>query len=141
MVFVHGMLDPYFKRAFPLKHAKKWVSWVGAEYWLLRRARRVVFTTDLERRLAEQSFWMWRWKPMVMALGAEPVGVDADVAREAFHAICPGARGERFLLFLGRVIRKKGCDLLVEAFARCAGEDAGLHLVMAGPDPAVGGRS
>ena len=37
-----------------------------------------------------------------------------------------------FLLFLGRIHPKKGCDLLLEAFARVAPEY--LHLVIAGPD-------
>src|ERR1043165_5964690 len=31
-VFPHGMLDPWFKRTYPLKHAKKWLYWPWAEY-------------------------------------------------------------------------------------------------------------
>src|SRR6185437_11804058 len=38
VVFTHGMLDPYFKRAYPMKHAKKWLYWLPAEYWVLRCA-------------------------------------------------------------------------------------------------------
>jgi hypothetical protein len=30
-VFSHGMLDPYFKRTFPMKHLKKWLYWLLAE--------------------------------------------------------------------------------------------------------------
>ena len=26
-VFPHGMLDPWFKRTYPLKHLKKWLYW------------------------------------------------------------------------------------------------------------------
>ena len=36
LVFTHGMLDPYFKRRYPLKHLKKWVYWLLAQYWVLR---------------------------------------------------------------------------------------------------------
>ena len=43
-------------------------------------------------------------------------------------------RGRRVLLFLGRLHVKKGCDLLIEAFARVASSDPSLSLVMAGPD-------
>src|SRR5207249_5935375 len=48
----------------------------------------------------------------------------------------PQLRGKRFLLFLGRLHEKKGCDLLIEAFSglRNKNRDAGsLYLVMAGP--------
>jgi glycosyltransferase involved in cell wall biosynthesis len=38
------------------------------------------------------------------------------------------------LLFLSRIQEKKGCDLLVEAFAKVATQDSNLHLLMAGPD-------
>ena len=34
VVFTHGMLDPYFKRAFPMKHLKKWAYWLPVEYWV-----------------------------------------------------------------------------------------------------------
>ena len=38
------------------------------------------------------------------------------------------------MLFLGRIHRKKGCDLLIDSFIKLASLDPGLHLVMAGPD-------
>jgi glycosyltransferase involved in cell wall biosynthesis len=38
-------------------------------------------------------------------------------------------------LFLGRIHPKKGCDLLLTAFAQVAARDPGLLLVIAGPDP------
>ncbi len=38
VVYTHGMLDPWFKRTFPLKHLKKWLYWPWAEYRVLRDA-------------------------------------------------------------------------------------------------------
>ncbi len=134
VVFTHGMLDPYFKRAFPLKHAKKWAYWLFAEYWVLRDAFRVLFTTDEESRLAQQSFWLHRWRGFVVPFGANRPPSHQAGAREAFFHQCPYARDRRFLLFLGRIHRKKGCDLLIEAFSKHAARDPELHLVMAGPD-------
>ena len=144
VVFPHGMLDPYFKRAFPAKHAKKWLYWLLNDYWLLRSAFRVLFTTQIEADLARQSFWLSQWQPMVVALGAEPPPHDPSISIPAFYEKCPEIRGHAFLLFLGRIDPKKGCDLLIEAFAdfskRMDGftavgvTDPKLNLVMAGPD-------
>lgn len=134
VVFTHGMLDPYFKRRFPLKHLKKWVYWVAGEYWILRGAYRVLFTTTAEESLARESFWLHKWHGFVVPYGATGSQVAPELARRAFFERCPSVRDHRFLIFLGRIHRKKGCDLLVEAFARVASLDPELHLVMAGPD-------
>ena len=136
-VFAHGMLDPYFKREFPFKHAKKWIYWLAAEYWVLRLAARVLFTTAAERNLAAQSFWLHRWTALVAPLGTVPVPLNLDTSslREAFFSRVPNVRNRRFLLFLGRLDPKKGCDLLLTAFATIAALHPSLHLVVAGPDP------
>lgn len=134
MVFTHGMLDPYFKRAFPFKHAKKWVYWILIEYWVLRGACRVLFTCEEEGRLAEQSFWLHRWTGHIASLGASIPAGDYSARRAAFLERFPKLRGRRYLVFLSRIDRKKGCDLLVAAFIRAAALDPDLNLVMAGPD-------
>jgi glycosyltransferase involved in cell wall biosynthesis len=136
VVFTHGMLDPYFKRAYPAKHLKKWLYWLLAEFWVLRGARHVLFTTHAERDLASQSFWLHRWNPMVVPIGSEAPPANTSTLLDAFRVACPQVAGRRFLLFLGRINEKKGCDLLVAAFAKLCASHPDLHLVMAGPDPA-----
>jgi len=135
VVFPHGMLDPYFKHAYPLKHLKKWLYWLPVEYWVLRGARRVLFTCEAEARLGKQSFWLHQWKASVVPFGTIPPTGDPDSQRQAFFAVCPSAKNKCFLLFLGRIDRKKGCDLLIDAFVKIAEQDPQLDLVMAGPDP------
>lgn len=135
VVFTHGMLDPYFKHRFPLKHVKKWIYWLLAEYWVLRGAERVLFTTEAEERLAKRSFSLHRWTGLVVPYGASGTDGDPEAQRQAFYRSYPALERRRFLLFLGRIHRKKGCDLLIDAFVRVASSDPDLHLVMAGPDP------
>jgi glycosyltransferase involved in cell wall biosynthesis len=135
VVFPHGMLDPYFKHAFPRKHLKKWLYWLPVEYWVLRGAYRVLFTCEPEAELATQSFWLHRWKPHVVPFGTIPPTGDPASQREVFFGGCAAVRGRKFLLYLGRIDRKKGCDLLIDAFVKLVALDPDLDLVMAGPDP------
>ena len=133
-VFPHGMLDPWFKRTYPLKHAKKWLYWPWAEYRVLRDARSVLFTCEQERDLARQSFWLYRANERVVTLGIAPPNGDPDAQRELFFSRWPQCRNRRLVLFLGRIHEKKGCDLLLRAFAEVASAQAALQLVMAGPE-------
>jgi len=133
VVFPHGMLDPYFKRAFPLKHLKKQGYWLARERRMLLDARAVCFTTAIERDSSAKTFWPAGWKSVVVSLGTLEPGGEPDAQRERFLARFPALRGRKYFLFLSRIHRKKGCDLLLEAFGRVA-VDTDLDLVMAGPD-------
>jgi glycosyltransferase involved in cell wall biosynthesis len=133
-VFPHGMLDPWFKRTYPAKHFKKLLYWPWAEYRVLRDAAAVLFTAEEERRLARESFALYRCREVVVNYGtAAPENLDQ--AREKFLAAYPQLQARPFLLFLGRLHEKKGCDLLINAFIalRKSNPDFALSLVMAGP--------
>lgn len=133
-VFTHGMLDPWFKHIYPLKHLKKWLYWPWAEYRVLRDARRVIFTCEDEKLLARESFWLYKANEAVTSYGTSSPPANAAVLKETFLASQPALRERKLLLFLSRIQEKKGCDLLIEAFAKVAASDPSLHLVMAGPD-------
>lgn len=136
-VIVHGALDPWFKRTYPFKHIKKWCYWPWAEYRVLRYAQAVLFTCDEERILARRSFWLYQVNEALIELGIPNPDGDPQAEREQFFRSYPVLRNKRLLLFLSRIHPKKGCDLLIEAFARMASKDPALHLVMAGPDQEV----
>jgi glycosyltransferase involved in cell wall biosynthesis len=133
-VFTHGMLDPWFKHAYPRKHLKKWFYWPWAEYRVLRDARAVLFTSEEERLKASRSFWLYRARERVVAYGTSTPPDDSLELRECFLAAHPELRGRRIILFLSRIHEKKGCDLLIRAFARTAAREPALKLVIAGPD-------
>jgi len=134
-VFPHGMLDPWFNRTYPLKRLKKWLYWPWAEYRVLRDAAAVLFTSEEERRLARESFALYRCNEVVVNYGTAAPEVDLPRAREDFLNNFPQLRGNNLLLFLGRLHEKKGCELLIRAFAALhrSAPERQLHLVMAGP--------
>jgi glycosyltransferase involved in cell wall biosynthesis len=135
-VFPHGMLDPWFKRRYPLKHVKKWWFWQLFQGPALAAAAAVLFTTDEERVLARESFRPYRVHEQVVGYGASrPLG-SAQQQRDAFLSSFPALRARRLVLFLGRIHPKKGGDLLLRGFARVAASVPDLDLVMAGPDAA-----
>lgn len=131
--FPHGSLDPWFNSQYPLKHLKKRLFW-ALQYPVLRDASAVFFTTEKERDLAATSFSPNRWNAVPVSYGiSDPEGNPAAQV-EAFYGKLPQVRGRRYLLFLSRIHEKKGCDLLLEAFARVASSAPDLDLVVAGPD-------
>jgi glycosyltransferase involved in cell wall biosynthesis len=134
VLFTHWMLDPWFKKTFPLKHLKKWMYWPWAEYRVLRDAKAVLFTCEEECRLARDSFWLYRCNEVVVNYGtSRPIG-DPEAQRQEFFTHYPELRGKKLALFIGRIHPKKGCDLLIEAFAKVLGPHPEWHLVIAGPD-------
>ncbi len=132
-VFTHGALDVFFKRRYPLKHLKKLMYW-PLQYQILRMASAVLFTSEGEREAALASFRPNCWTSVVVPYGTNRPEGSPEAQREAFLSACPALRGRRFLLFLSRIHEKKGCDLLLEAFARTAADQPELALVIAGPD-------
>lgn len=134
-IFPHGALDPWFNRKYPLKHLKKLIYW-PVQYPILRDAVGVLFTSPLEIELAQRSFSPNGWNAVHFPNGIQEPGSDPEADVESFYHLLPALRGRRFLLFLARIHEKKGCDLLLKAFAQVVAPSIpDVDLVIAGPDP------
>ncbi len=134
-IYPHGMLDPWFRRAYPGKHIKKWLYWQLVERHVLRDAAAVMFTCEEERRLAHQSFSPYHCVERVVNYGTSGAP-DGDATRQiqAWKMRCPALHDRPFLLFLGRIHPKKGVDLLIHAYQKTAAHhDQPPALVVAGP--------
>ena len=97
---------------------------------LLTRAAAVVFTAEDERSRAEYGPRRPEW---VIPNGLDLAAYERLPPRGAFRAAFPALDGP-FLLFLGRLSRQKGLDLLLPAFQQLLRARPDLRLVLAGPD-------
>jgi glycosyltransferase involved in cell wall biosynthesis len=100
----------------------------------LRDARAVLFTCEEERRLARTSFWLYRCNEVVVNYGTSMPKGNPEMERRAFFEKYPELQGKKIVLFLGRIHPKKGCDLLISAFAKLLAGNRDWQLVMVGPD-------
>ena len=134
-VYPHGMLDPWFRRAYPAKYVKKWLYWQLVERHVLRDAAAVMFTCDEERRLARQSFSPYHCVERVVNYGTTGAPTENPAKQiEAWKKFCPALGDRPFLLFLGRIHPKKGVDLLLHAYQKLvANTEHPPALVIAGP--------
>jgi glycosyltransferase involved in cell wall biosynthesis len=131
MVFPHGMLDPWFKRSYPLKHIKKQIYWYWKQGKILQDAYRVCFTTEEERRLAQKTFKPYKANEMISGLGVSEPPSSKDTQLKAIYSLFPDFKNKKVLLYLGRFHPKKGVDLLINSFLKQSKKND--ILLLAGP--------
>ena len=120
-------LDPHMRKKNDLVK-RLYLSTLGRP--LLTRAAAVVFTAEEERALATYGPRRPEW---VIPNGLDVQAYERLPRPGTFRSAFPGLEGP-FLLFLGRISRQKGLDLLLPAFARLVRSRPALRLVLAGPD-------
>lgn len=94
----------------------------------VRRASLLHFTTHDEASQVRSLFNLKN--PFVVI----PNGIDLKISDQAAPVEHPEWNGMDYLLFLGRIDRKKGLDILLPAFATVVKKYPKLKLMIAGPD-------
>ncbi len=122
----HGMLEPW---ALAAKRLKKRIYAALIERENVAGAACLHALTTAE---AEQYRQFGATCPIAVIPNA--VDLPEDAHADLFLHRFPELRGKRLVLFLSRLHPKKGLDLLIEAWARVAGQHPGASLVIAGPD-------
>ena len=138
LIFPHGMLDLW---ALQQSRWLKQMAWCLYNCRVFQQASGVCFTTEDERRLAAPKLKKIPGRQLIVPLGVEGPPEAPDILKAEFFKDHPALAGRRVFLFLGRLHPKKGCDMLLKAFAGWqAAHDPGrlAHLRLAGPphDPA-----
>ncbi|HYL46390.1 MAG TPA: glycosyltransferase, partial [Candidatus Limnocylindrales bacterium] len=121
-----GMYFP-IDRSFRLKYL--WHRTIGKSY--LRNAVRMVATSEMEEQELLQS-GMSPARVILRYNGIDPDSFACQQPRGEFRARYGISPEEPLILFLGRLIPRKGADILIESFAEvCPGSG---RLVIAGPE-------
>jgi glycosyltransferase involved in cell wall biosynthesis len=131
VLFTHGMMDPWFKKAYPLKHWLKQLFWI-IQGLALKHASEVLFTSEEEKKLAQGVFWGFQYNSKVVSYAAGEAIKPSQDALDTTNQILKDVGHQPYLLYLSRIHEKKGCDLLLKAFAKLD-KRPDLQLVMAGP--------
>ena len=126
IVSAHGMLEPW---ALSQKRCKKAVYAALVERPLLRRAACLHALTEAEA----QDYRAFGLRNPVVVI-PNGVTVPEGVGSESFFEAFPALRGQRLLLFLGRLHAKKGLQVLCQAWREIEARWPDAHLVLAGPD-------
>ena len=126
IVSAHGMLD-----GWALRHKR----WKKAPYSKFVERPGISRATCLGA-LTSVEAGNYREFGLNLPIAVIPNGVVApeNTSSSEFLEKYPGLRGKKILLFLGRVHKKKGVDLLVKAWEAVSSQLPGAHLVIAGPD-------
>ena len=119
-ILPQGMLDPWFNKKHKAKHLKKWIYWKLIEQRVFRDARRILFTCKKESQLAFKSFHPCNTPREITSLGVRAPEVGEVKAKETFLKKYPHLKDKRSLLYIGRIDKKKGIELLIEAFNQIA---------------------
>lgn len=130
-VFPHGMLDPWFKREYAIKHLKKAIYWRLVEDKVVSNANAVLFTCEEEKILARKTFTPYVCNERIVPLGIKEIIDNESPKKDEFFEVYPTLENKPFILYLGRVHKKKGLDILLNAYLKL--EFCPPHLMIAGP--------
>ena len=137
LVMPHGMLDPYFQKAEgrKIKALRNFIFWKLIENKMISRADGLLFTCERERSLAAGSFFPYSPKvSSVVGLVVEAPPLYTPQMQQAFGLASGIINKKPYLLFLGRIEKKKGLDILLKAYIQLCNKNSALPaLVIAGP--------
>ena len=129
VVCVHGALDPWLRRR---GRVRKWLTDFTWQRRMLRRAAAVHFTLEEEARLAPRV--APRRRTVILPNGVRWQDFQSLPDPSEFRDRFLDGRTGPVVLFLGRLTKKKGLDLLIRSFALAARRHPEALLVIAGPD-------
>jgi len=127
----HGTLDSFL---FGHHKWRKRLYELLAERRSFRSAAAIRFLSGAEASMARSNLGMPFKGAAVIPSGIEPGEFQPSHGQAGVLANYTVPRDRRLIMFVGRLHRKKGVDLLLRAFVQLARTDSTVHLVIVGPD-------
>ncbi|MCA0230617.1 MAG: glycosyltransferase [Bacteroidetes bacterium] len=135
-VMPHGMLDPYFQ----LAQGRKWKSIRNRIYWaliekhIINNADNILFTCERELLLAKETFSSYKPKHETnIGYGILAPPPHTSIKQETLNFRFPSLTNQSFILFLSRIHKKKGTDILIQGYLHLKNKGLNLpKLVIAG---------
>ena len=133
-VYIHGGLDPYFAKEF-FKCLKKKIYWTLIEKKNLLNAKAILLTNDIEKNQLKKTFVETNGliKKIVNYGISKPI-FNKKIALKKFNNKFAKLKNKKFLLFLGRFHKKKGCDTLINSLINISKKNIKINILMAGPN-------
>jgi len=125
-----GTLYPYTIRK---KIWKKWPYYTLIMDRYVKSASAIHYTTDDEKEQCHATLGL-KNQAIVIPNGIDLSEFENLPPKETLGERYPILKDKKVILFLGRINWKKGLDILVEAYAKLAGERPDIHLLIAGND-------
>ena len=108
IVFPHGMLDPWFKKAYPFKHLKKQIYWWWRQGKILREAYAVCFTTEEKGDWLRKHFCHTNVGKRSLVWAQSILLQIWSNQKDVFKKLFPQIEGKRILLYLVGFIPRRG---------------------------------
>ena len=133
-VFTHGQLDPYFGTEF-FKKIKKKIYWNLIEKNNLKKSKAILLTNENERKFQNKTFVDTNGlKKKIAKIGIIKPNINKKKLDSIFLKNFPQLKNKKYLIFLGRFHKKKGCEILLKAFSRIIKNNKKIYLLMVGPN-------
>jgi glycosyltransferase involved in cell wall biosynthesis len=125
----HGTLDPYMRRRH---RVRKFLYTKLLEHRNLDGAAAIHYTAQEEMELAAPLGL--KAARMLVPLGVSSEEFSHIPPRGTFRSRHPHLANRRLVVFIGRLVPKKGLDLLIESFGELLRNEKNVQLVIAGSD-------
>ena len=132
VVFIHGQLDPFFKKNL-LKKIKKQIYWFFIERKNLIKSNSILLTSENEKKLLNNTYVNTSGiKKKVVKYGLYKSKLEKNKISKAFYEKFKALKNKKFYLFLGRFHEKKGCEIIIDTIYQLK-KDFKDFVLMAGP--------